>query len=301
MNLPTAESGRPALAAVRAPRRAALLALALAASAAAPARAADKPRTRLALISLATGEGISRKSADVVEEALLNALARTGRFQVVGRSDVASLIGFEREKQLAGCSDDTSCAAEIAGALGVPYVGAASMGRLGRYSVVSLKIIEVSKARVVARCEERMKSEDDIADALDRLSGAAVAACETEGCFAAARPPEPVPEPKPAPPAALAPAPVPPAPVQPAPAPVRRWRTLAWTLAAVGFAAAAGGAVVGWQSRGITGKDVTAADGTHSITQAEMARAATLAKGADALFAVAGVAGAAGVVLFVFP
>jgi len=270
---------------------AAALVAAILAAAFPRAASAELQRAKVAVIALSTGEGVSEKTAGMIEEALLNALHRTGRFTVVGRSDVASLIGFERQKQLAGCSESASCAAEIAGALGVPYVGSASLGRIGPFTLVSLKIIRVADARVAARCEERVKSDAELPDALDRIASSAVEGCEAEGCFVVPRTAAPAPSAVPA--AALAPPPA-------SPAPARRWRAWTWGLAGAGVLAAAGGGVLGWQSRGISAGDRILPDGAHSLTQAEAERARTLGLSADALFGTAAALGLAAGALLLF-
>jgi len=190
--------------------------LAGAARAAPAASTGPSGRTRIALMGMSAGAGVADKVAATAEEMLLTALFRTGRFDVVGRSDIANLIGFERQKQLAGCTEDVSCAAEIAGALGVTYLAAAGMGRIGTLTVLSLKIIDVSHARVVARSEARPAADSDLPAALEKLVAEAVAVCESEGCFgarsAAALPPPSTP------PAIVPPPAAPAAEAQPAPA-----------------------------------------------------------------------------------
>jgi len=253
-----------------------------------PALAAERPR--MALMGVSAGEGIGEKTAATAEEMLLNALYRTDRFEVVGRSDIANLIGFERQKQLAGCKDDTSCAAEIAGALGVPFLASAGMGRLGPVTVVNLKIIEVARARVVARAEVRPGSEAELPASLDRLVADVVAACEREECFG-----KRAPAPQVAMLAAAAAAPV-------APAPPKRSRVWAWSLAGAGAAAAVAGGVVGWMARdALSGdKPLDGIADSHSATQAQGQRASDLRLGANVLFGSAAALGIGAGVLFVF-
>lgn len=256
--------------------------------AALPAMAAEADRVRIALVGVSAGEGISKKTALMAEEMLLNALHRTERFAVVGRSDIANLIGFEQQKQLVGCQENLSCAAEIAGALGVPYLTSASIGRMGTVTVLSLKIIEVARAKVVARSEVRVGGDADLPGALDRLVGEAVAGCETEACFG--RPPTA--------------GRLPPAATSPMPALVeeRRSSGWAWTLVGLGTVAAVAAGVVGWQARSIASGDhaVGGVAESHSMTQMEAVRASNLALGANVLAGSAAVLGTGGVVLFVF-
>jgi len=164
------------------PPFAAALAAALALSPA-PGAAAEPARVRIAMLGGAPGPGIDEKTAASVEELLLNALQRTGRFALIGRSDIAGLIGFERQKQLVGCNQDNQCAAEIAGAMGVSFLAMTSFARLGSTFILSMKIIQVAGARVAVRVERRVRSEDDLPDAVDALAADAVAGCAAEGCL----------------------------------------------------------------------------------------------------------------------
>jgi len=279
----------------RAPECTSLAALAAALVAAAPAHAAAPARARIALVGVTAGEGISDKTAAMVEELLLNALDRTRRFSTVGRSDIANLIGFERQRQLAGCEQSTSCVAEIAGALGVPFVGSASLGRLGALVAVSFKVIEVSGARVVARGEARVQSDSELPDALDRVVAEIVGLCESEGCFGPPAAPE----------AAAAKPPAPAAVAAPPPAPAvrsARARTAAWVLLGAGALAAVAGGVLGWQARDLESRDhtVDGAAGTHSLTRVEGQQAASYAVGANVLFGAGALLGVGGAVAFAF-
>jgi TolB-like protein len=93
---------------------------------------------------------------DPQQEALLSEVALTEAasfrgFDTVGRSDIQSLLGLERQRQLLGCSEDAACLAEIGGALGVDYLLVGSVGRIGALLRLDLKLVEARKARVVGR------------------------------------------------------------------------------------------------------------------------------------------------------
>ena len=58
-----------------------------------------------------------------INEQILTELSQVARYTVVGASDIATLIGLERQKQLQGCGEDSeSCMAELGNALGVEGV-----------------------------------------------------------------------------------------------------------------------------------------------------------------------------------
>ena len=71
-------------------------------------------------------------------------------FDVVGRSEIfRAMLGFEKQRQAVGCTEDASCLAEIGGALGVDYILIGSLGQtLGALARLDLKLVETRKARV---------------------------------------------------------------------------------------------------------------------------------------------------------
>ncbi|MFN7130595.1 MAG: hypothetical protein ACK4N5_00835, partial [Myxococcales bacterium] len=126
-----------------------------------PADARSPRRTRLAVTE------IKPLGADAVKAALLSEIALAeaaadARFDVVGSSDIAGMIGFEKQKQMLGCTEDTACLAEIAGALGVDYVLMGSMGQLGASYRLDLKILEVRRARVASRAHEGVSGSEGL-------------------------------------------------------------------------------------------------------------------------------------------
>jgi len=110
------------------------------------------------------------KTLETVEELILGALADTGRFKVVGRSDLGAVMGFEKQRQALGCEQSAACLAEIAGALGVDYIGVPNVGRLGTGIVVSLKLIEARTAAVHVRARRTVASENELEAAIVGLA-----------------------------------------------------------------------------------------------------------------------------------
>lgn len=81
--------------------------------------------------------------------------------QVVSRDEIEAMLGFEQQKSLLGC-DDTSCLAEIAGALGVDKVVAGKVGKVGNTYVININMIDHASARVEKRLVRTVKGEVDI-------------------------------------------------------------------------------------------------------------------------------------------
>lgn len=84
--------------------------------------------------------------------------------QVTSGADLRAMIGFERQKELLGCGD-SSCLAEIGGALGVDYLLTVDVSLVGGTWLVSASLIEVTKSRPLGRVAKRAESESKLVDA----------------------------------------------------------------------------------------------------------------------------------------
>jgi len=94
---------------------------------------------------------------EVLDDLLLTALYAEagGRLRVVGKSDIDAALGFEKTKDALGC-DEISCAAEIAGALGVDSIISATAGTLGKRTILTLAWIDQQQAEAVRRHSENL-------------------------------------------------------------------------------------------------------------------------------------------------
>ncbi|MBI5525843.1 MAG: hypothetical protein HY897_05870 [Deltaproteobacteria bacterium] len=95
------------------------------------------------------GKGLA-ETAGVLTDLVLQDMHDLKRFRVIGQKDVNQMLSIEQQKQLAGCSD-TSCLVEIAGAMGTRYTIDGSLGAVGTASVLSLTLVDVSRAEVLAK------------------------------------------------------------------------------------------------------------------------------------------------------
>ncbi len=97
----------------------------------------------------------------------LNAI---GAVRVVTQSEMAAMLGAERQRQLLGCSaEGSSCLAELAGALDVAGIVLGSVAKVGDELAVQVKIVG-SDSRLLGLYSARVKTEPEV---LDFLSGAA--------------------------------------------------------------------------------------------------------------------------------
>jgi hypothetical protein len=97
-------------------------------AAALPISAAAQARPKVAVLDFAAN-GASKELASAASSATANELDRLGAFQVITSEAIRSLLAFEKQKQMLGCSD-AGCITEIGGALGADYVVSGKVTRL---------------------------------------------------------------------------------------------------------------------------------------------------------------------------
>lgn len=136
-----------------------------------PALGADG---QLVVPTLSTS-GVDGNVAPVVTELVLEALLSRHQLSALGPSDLKDLLNAEQQRQLLGC-DESACLAELAGALGSARLVSGLVGRLGDLFVVTLKLVDLSNAQVIARASTRFQKLEQAPEAIgplvDELLGA---------------------------------------------------------------------------------------------------------------------------------
>lgn len=112
------------------------------------ALAADKPTVAVFDLQAA---GVPAASASAIQDAVTDALAKRGFFEVISASEIRSMLGVERQKQLMGCSEGTSCTAELADALGSRFVLTGTLSKLGDAFQLSLQLLDTQKGQPIGR------------------------------------------------------------------------------------------------------------------------------------------------------
>lgn len=84
---------------------------------------------------------------------------RTKGLRVLTSEDITAVLGLERQKQFLGCAD-TSCTAELAGALGVDAIIVTRMGRVGTQQTVISKVLLAKSGEVLAEATEPVPRPD---------------------------------------------------------------------------------------------------------------------------------------------
>ncbi|HEY6106532.1 MAG TPA: hypothetical protein VIV59_11150, partial [Anaeromyxobacteraceae bacterium] len=253
------------------------------------ARAAGPAKIKVAVMDVKNVQGVPEGTATILTDIVVSEVAKT-RVDVISKNDIAAMVGFEKEKQILGCSDDSKCLAEIGGALGVDYMLTGQVGLIGTRYRISLLLVDSKKARVAARsarfCD---RNEDALAQAaqetvaelmaaVPRPEGGAAAA----GAAAAAKPAAPAPRPAPAQATAVPPA---------SQTVVKKGpnRTGAWIAFGASGACLLGGVLLGLSAKSQY-DSLSARQGDPSypaIWQDESKKIERTAKAADAFYALA--------------
>jgi TolB-like protein len=134
------------------------------ASAAAPA----PKRPKLAVAEIAAPEGSPGLTALLSEVALTEA-SSTGRFAVIGQSDVTAMLGHERQRQLMGCFETSGCVSQLGNVLAVDFLLVGTVGTLGARWRLDVKLVDVKRGTVAARLGEVVDPDPErLAEALQR-------------------------------------------------------------------------------------------------------------------------------------
>lgn len=126
-----------------------MVSLIVAAVLAASAEGPEKPK--LIVLDLAPGGGVDASVAGALTEAVTQEVADRGFFQVLSSKEVQTLVGFERQKQLAGCGEADQCLTELAGALGARFVLSGSIAKLGEAYQLSIQTLDSRRAQPIGR------------------------------------------------------------------------------------------------------------------------------------------------------
>jgi TolB-like protein len=208
-----------------------------------PSRAAG--RQRVAVLDLRAVHGVAPGTTSVLTAIVVDEAARGG-LDVVSQADIMTMLGYEKQRRMLGCSDD-ACLAELGGALGADYVLSGQVGQIGSRHHLSVQLLDARRGKVIGRAARfSERNEDALADAAQQTVRALVAAARQPGALPPApqaKAPRPDLAPRPPPPVA------PPVPPTTPDAAARPGRTSAWIALGAGAALLAGGAAFGVQAK----------------------------------------------------
>lgn len=128
--------------------------------AAAPAFPASDSRVKIAVLDL-QARGVDPALVQSAGTLIASELNKLDVFKVISREDIRNMLSFEKDKQNLGCEADQACLAEIGGALGVEYIIAGSLAKIGETLVLSLTLNNTRTASVENRVSENVAGKAD--------------------------------------------------------------------------------------------------------------------------------------------
>jgi hypothetical protein len=106
---------------------------------------------------LERSDDLPERTGRIVADNLVAELRKLGGISVVSMDEVRAMLEMESERQLLGCSEDSSsCLAEIADALGADVVLSGGIATLDGARVFSLRRVDQRRAAVTGQVEERL-------------------------------------------------------------------------------------------------------------------------------------------------
>ena len=134
--------------------------------AAAESEAPAEERIAIAVTSMITRGKIDREEVEGLELVLAASLQKEPRVRAIMPSEIQTLLGLEAQKQLMGCEDNSSCLAEIGGALGAPYVLSSQVSRVGSTWLLQLSLLDAAASETLHRATREVDGIDPLVKAI---------------------------------------------------------------------------------------------------------------------------------------
>lgn len=115
----------------------------------------------------ASAAGVDRAALATLTNLVTISLSEHARFEVLATSDVREVITLEAERQAIGCESDSSCLAEVAGAMGARFVVFGQLGKLETLYVLTLNLFDSEAATAAARVVTKGSSLEEVAEGVD--------------------------------------------------------------------------------------------------------------------------------------
>jgi hypothetical protein len=136
--------------------------------AAAPEAAAPSPqKTRIAVLDVQYAGTGDRKAVEGLSALIASEVARRPGLAVVSGADLRTLVGFERQRALVGCTEG-ACLTELAGTLGVAYLVSSEVSTVGSSWLLSLGLLDARRSSSVSRLTRRSTAIDGLVDEASR-------------------------------------------------------------------------------------------------------------------------------------
>ena len=109
-------------------------------------------KSKLAVLSLTSAGEVDPAVARSLTELVTAEVAARGYFNPISASEIETMLGAERQRQLMGCGEDSnSCLTELAGALGAGFMMTGSLARVGGVFQINLQVVDTVNAKTLGR------------------------------------------------------------------------------------------------------------------------------------------------------
>jgi hypothetical protein len=116
---------------------------------------------KIAVLDVRTGAGVDPALGPYLAQVLAKEVAERTNAPPVVSADITAMLGFERNKRMLGCEEDSACLAEITGALGVEQVLASSVAVSGGRYLIAMSLLDTRKARPIKRTALSAPQDDE--------------------------------------------------------------------------------------------------------------------------------------------
>lgn len=125
-----------------------------------------------------TGVRVDEKEAAFYAVHLEQELARRG-LRITSSREIQALVGLERQKQLLGCADtETSCIAELAGAMGADALLLGDIGRFNDLLQLNVRLLSTQNGAPWGNESVRGRTEEELLNTFPALADRLVASVE---------------------------------------------------------------------------------------------------------------------------
>lgn len=122
---------------------------------------APTTRTRLAVMSLSAA-GVPEEYAVGLTETIATHASQTGVFDTISPKQLASLLAYEKRKELLGACTQDACYVQIAQAVKADHLLAGNVAKVGEKLVLNLVLIDAAEGKALKRTERETTSATDL-------------------------------------------------------------------------------------------------------------------------------------------
>lgn len=118
------------------------------------------------------GKGMDQSTASIISDRLRAECINTGVFRVMERAEMENILKEQGFQQTGAC-DEASCLVEVGQLLGVDRMVAGSIGKVGNFYTISLRMINVATGEILytVNVDHKGSIEDVISEAICEAAG----------------------------------------------------------------------------------------------------------------------------------